>query len=141
MAEIKIKGVVAAFATIISYTLNCFNELVAVLIALMVIDYATGITAAYCEGNIQSRKGYRGIVKKVGFMILITLAFFLDFVISSSLVEINIALPFKGTFGFTTTIWLIGNEGVSIIENLGTIGVPLPPFLKEAFKKLKNKDD
>ena len=57
------------------------------------------------------------------------------------MLEFDIVLPFKGTFGIATTIWLIGNEGISITENLGVIGVPLPPFLTQAFRKLKNKDN
>jgi len=42
-------------------------------------------------------------------------------------------------FGIATTLWLIGTEGMSIIENLGVIGVPIPKFLKPAFSKLKNQ--
>lgn len=141
MEHLKMKGILATFTTVVSYALNCFTELVAILVLLMLIDYLTGITAAYYRKDLQSSIGLRGIIKKVGFMILITLAFFLDYIIANSLLQIDVILPFQGTFGFATTIWLIGNEGISITENLGVIGVPLPPFLTDAFRKLKNKDD
>lgn len=139
MEEIKIKGIIASFVAVMSYALNSFSELVALLVFLMIIDYVTGLTAAYYRKDIQSRIGVKGIVKKVGFMVLITVAFFLDYIVVTSLLKLSIELPFDGSFGFATTIWLIGNEGVSITENLGTIGVPLPPFITSAFKKLKDK--
>ena len=66
MEQLKIKGILATFTTVVSYALNCFTELVAILVLLMLIDYLTGITAAYYRKDLQSSVGLRGIVKRLG---------------------------------------------------------------------------
>lgn len=140
MDEFKTKGIVAAFVAVISYALSCFTELVAILVIFMIFDYITGVLAAFVEKKVQSSIGLKGILKKIGFMILVTLAFFLDYLITNFALDLGIVLPINGAFGLGTTIWLIGNEGISIIENLGVIGVPIPDFLRRAFSKLKKGD-
>jgi toxin secretion/phage lysis holin len=138
-SEIKIKALIGTFTGVVAYLLDSFTSLLVILVFCMVIDYVTGLIAAYFKKNIQSSIGLKGILKKIGYMLLVTLAFFLDYLVVYHATQLNIELPFNGTFGFATTIWLIGNEGVSIIENLGVIGVPIPSFLKCAFEKLKDK--
>jgi toxin secretion/phage lysis holin len=141
MQEVKTKSIFASFVAVSTFMFNAFDELVVILIFCMIIDYITGILAAYHNNNLQSSIGLLGIFKKFGLMVLVALSFMLDYIICVMLVKINITLPFNGTFGFATTIWLIGNEGVSIVENLGTMGVPIPPFLREGFRRLKKKGD
>jgi phage-related holin len=82
-----------------------------------------------------------GIIKKVGYMVLLALAFFVDYIISYLVSKAGIQSPVNGLFGVATTCWLIGTEGLSILENLNIIGVPFPPFLKSAFKKLKDESE
>ena len=138
--ETGIKGTIAAVTGVIAYLAGCLNELVIILVILMIFDYITGVMAAFVRKDLASWKGVVGILKKVSFMLLVTLGFLLDFIISY-LVQEKAGATFStgGIFGIATTLWLIGTEGMSIIENLGVIGVPIPKFLKPAFSKLKNQ--
>ena len=94
-----------------------------------------------CEKRPSKLEGVLwAFLKKVSFMLLVTLGFLLDFVISYLMQEkAGTSFSTGGMFGIATTLWLIGTEGMSIIENLGVIGVPIPKFLKPAFSKLKNQ--
>ena len=100
------------------------------LVAFVVIDYCTGLGAAFVCRRLDSSIGSRGIAKKVGFFVLVSVAHLLD----------------KGT-GMqapilqTATIWfLVANEGISISENLGEIGVPIPAVITNALDRLKEGD-
>ena len=138
--ETTVKGTIGAVTGVIAYLAGCLNELVIILVLLMILDYATGVIAAFARKDLASWKGVVGILKKVSFMLLVTLGFLLDFVISYLMQEkAGTAFSTGGMFGIATTLWLIGTEGMSIIENLGVIGVPIPKFLKPAFSKLKNQ--
>jgi toxin secretion/phage lysis holin len=104
----------------------------------MVFDYVTGICAAYILGEIKSRKSMVGAIKKTAYMLLVVLGFLLDFVLSSLMERVGLSFTTAGFFGLATTCWLIGTEAISIIENLGVIGVPIPEFLSKGFEKLIN---
>lgn len=138
--ETTVKGTIAAATGVFAYLAGCMSELVVALVMLMIFDYITGVMAAFVRKDLASWKGVIGILKKVSFMLLVTLGFLLDFIISY-LVQEKAGATFStgGIFGIATTLWLIGTEGMSIIENLGAIGVPIPKFLKPAFSKLKNQ--
>ena len=98
-----------------------------ILVAVVTIDYLTGIGAAFVGKRLDSRVGSRGIVKKVGFFALVSLAHLLDKGTGMSAPVLQ-----------TATIWyLVGNEGISITENLGEIGVPIPGALTKALKRLR----
>lgn len=138
--ETGIKGTIGAVTGVFAYLVGCMSELVVALVILMIFDYITGVMAAFARKDLASWKGVIGIFKKVSFMLLVTLGFLLDFIISY-LVQEKAGATFStgGIFGIATTLWLIGTEGMSIIENLGAIGVPIPKFLRPAFSKLKNQ--
>lgn len=105
----------------------------------LIFDYATGVIAAYFRKDLESWKGIKGILKKFSFMLLVLLGFFLDYVVTYLVQRVGLQITTGGLFGIATTCWLIGTEGISIIENLGVIGVPIPGFLKPAFTKLKEE--
>ena len=127
--ETGIKGTIAAVTGVIAYLAGCLNELVIILVILMIFDYITGVMAAFVRKDLASWKGVVGILKKVSFMLLVTLGFLLDFIISYLMQEkAGATFSTGGMFGIATTLWLIGTEGMSIIENLGVIGVPIPKF-------------
>jgi len=71
-------------------------------------------------------------------MALLAIAFFIDFIIIFFAENVGVKLPLSGLFGIGTCCWLIGTEGLSILENLNKIGVPLPPFLSKAFTQIRN---
>lgn len=110
-----------------------------VLAAVMLIDYITGMAGAACTGQMNSRVGVLGIVKKAGYLALVAVGMVVDYLISSALVAIGISLQINYCFGMIITIWLIINEMISILENLGEMNIPLPGFLVKMIKSLKNK--
>lgn len=119
-----------------------FNVLLvplAVLVAVMLIDYVTGMAGASCTGQLNSRVGVRGIVKKAGYLALVAVGVVVDYLITSALVSIGIDLQINYCFGMIITIWLIINELISILENLGEMNIPLPHFLVNMIKTLKSR--
>lgn len=108
-----------------------------VLVAVMLIDYVTGMAGASYTGKLNSRVGVMGIVKKAGYIALVAVGMVVDYLISSALVNIGIHIQITYCFGMIITIWLIINELISILENLGEMNIPLPQFLIKTIKSLK----
>lgn len=126
----------AAFAGLMYY-LGIVSIPVIMLIIAMIIDYATGMTAAFYNAELSSKKGIKGIVKKVGYLALVAVAMILDWLISQGLQQINVNLNYGVFFAVLVAVWLIINEIVSILENLFRIGVPIPKFLTKIIEKIK----
>ncbi len=133
--HVLVAGVIGALAAY-------FNVLLvplAVLVAVMLIDYVTGMAAASYTKQLNSRIGLIGIIKKICYIALVVVGGVIDYLISSALVSIGIHLQINYCFGMIITVWLIINELISILENLGEMGVPLPSFLTSMIKTLKSK--
>lgn len=132
----------ALFAGAVGALAAYFNVLLiplAVLVAVMLIDYVTGMAGASYTGKLNSRVGVLGIIKKAGYIALVAVGMVVDYLITSALVSIGIHLQINYCFGMIITVWLIINELISILENLGEMGVPLPGFLTGMIKTLKGK--
>lgn len=112
-----------------------------VLVAVMLLDYVTGMISAKRSGEISSRVGVMGILKKVGYLALVAVGMAVDYLISAALVNIGVNMPVNYLFGLMVIIWLIINELISILENLGELGVPMPGFLVNTIKSLKDTVD
>ena len=100
---------------------------VKVLITLMVVDYITGILAAGVERKISSSIGFKGILRKIGMFSLVGVAHVLDDLLGDS-----------QAFKAAVCLFYISNEGVSILENIDRLGIPIPKFLKDRFLQLRN---
>ena len=128
---------IAAVSVVLAY----FNALlipIVVLVAVMVIDYISGMTSAKRTGELSSRLGVMGILKKVGYLALVAVGMVVDYLISSALVHVGVHIQINYCFAMIIIIWLIVNELISILENLGEIGVPIPDFLRKSIKKIKD---
>ncbi len=137
MKENIFKGV---FAAALAGTAAYFQELVfpvAVLAAVMVVDYISGMADAWVKGELSSRAGVLGIVKKVSYLLAVVVAIVADWVVQTAAGELGVDFGGFFFFGLLVTIWLILNECISILENISEIGVPLPPFLLALIQKLK----
>lgn len=126
----------AALAALISY-LGVVAIPVTVLMAAMIIDYVTGMAAAWHNKKLSSKKGLSGIIKKISYLALICVGMGVDWLIYSGLSQAGISTEHSVFFGVLVTVWLIINELISILENLKAIGVPLPTFLIKIVKRLK----
>ena len=135
--EIK-NGVLAAFAFIGSFVANAlggWDAAMQVLVALMVADYITGVLVAAVwhksskssSGTLNSVAGFKGILKKCAILALVWIGVLLDNATGANYIRTAVVLFF------------IGNEGISLLENLGLMGVPYPEFLKKALEALHEK--
>ena len=130
MNAIQIKnGVLAALATVgtfVAHALGGWDAAMQVLVALMALDYLTGILVAAVwqrsnkssTGALDSKAGFKGLCKKGMILLLVWLGVLLDNAFGTTYVRMAVILFF------------IGNEGISFLENLGLMGVPFPEFLK-----------
>ena len=126
----------AAFAGLLYY-LGIVAVPIIMLICAMIIDYATGMMAACYNSELSSKKGIKGIVKKVGHLALVLASMIIDWLISQGLQQVNIDIKYSVFFAVIVAIWLIINELISTLENLSRMGVPIPNFLKKIVGKLK----
>ena len=137
MKENVVKGLVTlALASVWAY----FRELaapLAVLVAVMVMDYVTGMAEAWAGGTLSSRVGIMGIVKKLGYLFGVSVAVVADWVIQTAGEKAGMALDGFYMFGLLVTVWMILNECISILENISQLGVPLPGFLVKLVGRLK----
>lgn len=130
----------ALFATVAGAIVAYLNVLLVpliVLIVVMLIDYGTGMAQAFISGTLNSRIGVVGIIKKIGYIVAVTVGIVADYLISSALIQVGINLQINYCIGMIVTIWFIINELISVLENLAEIGIPLPKFLVSIVKRLK----
>lgn len=122
-----LRYLVAALGGVVTALFGGWDVYLKVLIAFMAFDYVTGVIAAYQEKKLDSNVGWKGITRKVLVLVVVALAHLLDTALGQQL--------FRGL-----VIWFyIGNEGLSVIENLGRAGVPIPAPLRAALESLKQK--
>lgn len=101
------------------------------LIAFVVIDYLTGIMCAIVDKSLSSNVGFRGIFRKVLSFIMVGIAHVIDSQIIGSGDALRTAVIF----------FYISNEGVSLLENAGHMGLPIPEKLKEVLAQLHDRTD
>ena len=128
-------SVAAAVAAIAAY-FKIVGMPILVLLCFMIADYITGMTAAYMKGELSSKTGFRGVIKKLCYMFAVVAGIGIDYVCDSALSRVGIPSEVC-FFGLLVTVWLILNEIISILENLDRIGVPVPGFLRKVTRKLK----
>ncbi len=126
----------AVFAALLSY-LGMVAVPIVILVITMIVDYITGMSAAWYNAELSSKKGMKGVVKKVGYLALVVVAMALDWLIYCGLQQIGIRFGYGVFFAVLVAIWLIINELISTLENLSRMGVPIPNFLKKIVGKLK----
>ena len=120
-----ITGMVGAMGT---YLFGAFDSVIECLVFAMVVDYITGLAAAYINPGLMldSHKGFRGILKKVFILTLVAFTHKLD-----------LALHAQAAVCTMTTWFFIGIEGLSIIENSAKAGIPVPQKLIDTLEQLK----
>ena len=130
----------AMLATISAYARELVIP-VMVLFAVMLLDYGTGVAAAWKNRELSSRIGLLGIVKKVGYLAVVSVGMVVDYVLSVSGERLGVELPMANFFGLLVTVWLIINECISILENADTLGLPVPAFVGQLLERLKKRSE
>lgn len=123
-----VKSILAGVCTLLSFVFGEWDGLMTALIALIILDYISGIIAAAIQKKLSSAVGAKGIAKKVFMLFIVAVANIVDInVIGEGNVLKNIAV-----------IFYICNECISLIENAGRIGVPVPRKLLDVLEQLKS---
>ena len=130
-------GAIAAAGTVVVNALGGWDASLKTLVILMAIDYLTGILCALvwkrspksADGAFESKASIKGLLRKGAMLLVVYIAARLDLMASTNFVRT------------ATILFFCANDGFSIIENLGIMGVPLPPAVKSAFELLKAKGD
>ena len=130
LAALAVAGSFAAQA------LGGWDTALQTLIIFMAIDYLTGLLVAAvwqkssksATGALESKAGFKGLIRK-GLILMVVLIG----------VQLDEILGLQAFCRTAIILFFCGNEGLSIVENLGIMGVPLPDFVKEKFELLRQK--
>lgn len=126
----------AALGVASSYLVQLIVPLIVLVIA-MLADYGTGMVKAWNAGTLCSRTGIRGILKKVGYLVIVAVAMGADYLLRYGLSQVGVHINIEFLIAAIVIVWLIINELISILENVAAIGAPVPEFLLKLIKKLK----
>jgi len=130
--------ILSLIATTIATALGGWDVALQTLVGLMVADYVTGLLIAAVwkksnksvNGALDSRAGLKGLFRKGGILIIIYIA-----------VRLDLLLSLSGVVRTAVIMFFIGNEGLSVIENMGIMGLPLPDIVKKSFERLKQENE
>lgn len=127
------EGYVALFGGVlgglIGFLFGGWNTALTIFLVIQILDVISGLLQAFQEHNLNSSIMRKGLVRKFAFWIAIILAHFVDLILFNGKEVALTGIVFS----------LIGQEAISIIENLGSLGVILPPALTKYFIKIKDK--
>ena len=124
------KNILAGVCTVLSFLFGDMEGLMIALIALIILDYISGVIAAAVEKRLSSEEGAKGIAKKIFMLLIVALA---------NIVDINV-IGDGHVLKTVTVVFYICNECISLIENAGRIGVPVPKKLLDVLEQLRDKD-
>ncbi len=128
--EKVIETIIAGLGAILGFVFGGMDGMFFALLAVIIIDYITGCLVAIVQKKLSSEVGFKGISKKIIILALVGVAHILD----SQVIRGGSALRTATIFFYIT------NEGISILENAGRLGLPLPKKLKDVLEQL-NKEE
>ena len=121
----------AAVGGWLGYFLGGCDGLLYALVAFVVIDYITGVMCAGIDHKLSSEVGFKGICRKVLIFLLVGIANILDVQVIGTGSVLRTAVIF----------FYISNEGVSLLENAGHLGLPIPKKMKEILEQLHDRSE
>lgn len=125
------KTIIAGAGAVTGYLYGGWSVLLQVLLVFVIIDYLTGMVASGLKGELNSKIGFKGIIKKVMIFVIVAVAHMVDKAIGG---EMSMLMD-------ATIFFYIANELLSITENAGKIGIPIPEKLLNAVEVLKGKGE
>lgn len=122
------KVIVATIGTGLTWVFGTWDTAIGILVLFIVLDYCTGIIRGYVNKELSSDVGLKGIARKAVIFIVLIIAVALDRLMNT------------GSWVFRTLVcyFYIANEGLSLIENCGALGLPIPDKLRDALAQLKD---
>ena len=126
-----LKTVITAVGTVATYLWGGWDAVLLALVVLASLDYVSGVVAAWHRRELDSRVGARGIARKVGMFVVVAVANIID----------QTGVVGEPILRTVATWWYLGNEALSIVENLADIGVPIPARILSALASLKEEEE
>lgn len=126
-----VKSIIAAVCAVFGFVFGDLNGLMIALVALIILDYISGVIAAVVEKKLSSEVGAKGIAKKIFMLLIVAVA---------NIVDINV-IGEGHVLKSVTVVFYIANECISLIENAGRLGVPVPKKLLDVLEQLKSKGE
>lgn len=131
----RVRLIVSTVCGVIGCWLGIFlgpaDGLLITLVILAIVDYITGVISAAVNHKLSSSVGFKGLAKKVLMFALVGVG---------NLVDVYV-LGGAAVLRSTVIFFYIANEALSIIENAGELGLPVPKKLKNLLDQLKDKND
>ena len=136
----KLSEILAAIGGAIASFFVNMPPLVWILIAVMSIDYVTGLICGAMglsekteNGYLKSHEAFKGLLKKSLILLVVLLASLLDMAVSK-----GAGIQFEAVMG-AACLWFIASEGLSILENVARMGVPVPKIMLKLLEIMKEK--
>lgn len=127
--KVTINAIFSFIATGFMWLVGGFDLAFKTLAIIMILDYITGVISAMYKKKINSKIGFKGILKKSLYIIVIILATLLDNLLNQNVIR------------YVVIYFFVANDGISIIENIAKCNVKLPKKLTEMLEQLKNDND
>ncbi|RAK21158.1 toxin secretion/phage lysis holin [Anoxybacillus vitaminiphilus] len=128
--EVVYKTGAAVIGAVVGFLFGGWSKVLILLITLVVIDYATGFLAGAVERKLSSKVGFRGIAKKIMIFVMVAVGHLVDTAIGTNHMFRDAAIFFY-----------CANELVSILENAGRMGLPVPDRLQQTVDILKGRGE
>ena len=125
-----ISDILSVILTISVYLLGGFDIALQSLLIVIVIDYLTGIASAIYNKELSSKTGFKGIIKKFCYLLVVSLSVVIDNLLGQS-----------GLIRSLVIYFFVANDGLSIIENMAKMNVKLPEKLIDALEQIKKKGE
>ena len=128
--KIAINNVFSVILTTFIYLLGGIDIALQSLLIVIVIDYLTGIASAIYNKELSSKMGFKGIIKKFSYLLVVALSVVIDNLLGQS-----------GLIRSLVIYFFVANDGLSIIENMAEMNVKLPQKLIDALEQIKKKGE
>lgn len=125
----RLQVAITAVGGWLGYFVGGVDGLMTALFVLMVLDYVTGVMCAVIDRELSSSVGFRGIFKKVLILMLVGVAHIVDLHVVGTGEALRSAV----------ICFYLSNEGVSVLENAGHLGLPIPEKLKAILAQLHDR--
>ena len=128
--KIAINNVFSVILTTIIYLLGGIDIALQSLLIVIVIDYLTGIASAIYNKELSSKMGFKGIIKKFSYLLVVALSVVIDNLLGQN-----------GLIRTLVIYFFVANDGLSIVENMAEMNIKLPKKLIDALEQIKKKGE
>lgn len=128
--KVVINDICSVILTTIIYLVGGIDIALQCLLIMIILDYISGVASAIYNKKLNSQVGLKGILKKFMYLVIVCVSVILDRIIGNT-----------GAIRTLVIYFFVANDGISILENIGKMGIPLPKKLIDTLEQLKKKGD